>query len=137
MGDEASRRMLLQKLKSRGVDSGESGEGFSGGAEIEEYIMNPKSGRLVLKTGKLGRKILVEQGGERKKRGRPRKPESEKKQKDLDKLKASPLNYGILKELIDKAQHGVTIEVKLADGTVLSISPEVKPLKAPNYGENF
>jgi len=81
MGDEASRRMLLQKLKSRGVDSGESGEGFSGGAEIEEYIMNPKSGRLVLKTGKLGRKILVEQGGERKKRGRPRKPESEKKPK--------------------------------------------------------
>lgn len=62
---------------------------------------------------------------------------SEKKQKELDKLKASPLNYGILKELIDKAQHGVTIEVKLADGTVLSISPEVKPLKAPNYGENF
>ena len=81
MGDEASRRMLLQKLKSRGVDSGESGEGFSGGAEIEEYIMNPKSGRLVLKTGKLGRKILVEQGGERKKRARPRKPESEKKPK--------------------------------------------------------
>lgn len=63
--------------------------------------------------------------------------DAERKQKALDKMKASPLNYGILRELINSAAHGVDIEVKLVDGTTLSIKPEVKQLKMPVYGENF
>jgi hypothetical protein len=63
--------------------------------------------------------------------------EAEKKQKALDKLKASPLNYGILRELINSAAHGVDIEVKLVDGTTLTMKPEVKAMKLPMYGESF
>ena len=63
--------------------------------------------------------------------------DAERKQKQLDKMKASPLNYGILRELINSAVHGVDIEVKLIDGTTLTIKPEVKVMKMPVYGENF
>jgi len=63
--------------------------------------------------------------------------DAERKQKQLDKTKASPLNYGILRELINSAAHGVDVEVKLIDGTVLTIKPEVKVLRMPQYGENF
>lgn len=63
--------------------------------------------------------------------------DAERKQKQLDKMKASPLNYGILRELINSAVHGVDIEVKLIDGTTLTIKPEVKVMKMPVYGESF
>ncbi len=47
--------------------------------------------------------------------------EAEKKQKQLDKLSATPLNYGIIRDLINSAYNGIHIEVTLKDGTTLVI----------------
>jgi len=63
--------------------------------------------------------------------------DAQRKQKELDRLKAVPLNYGIIRELVNSAQHGVAIEVKLIDGSSFTIKQEVQALKMPQYGENF
>jgi hypothetical protein len=47
--------------------------------------------------------------------------EAEKKQKEFDKLSSIPLNYGIIRDLINSAINGVHIEVTLKDGTMLVI----------------
>jgi len=47
--------------------------------------------------------------------------EAEKKQKQLDKLSSVPLNYGIIRDLINSAYNGVHIEVTFKDGTILNI----------------
>lgn len=47
--------------------------------------------------------------------------EAEKKQKQLDKMSSVPLNYGIIRDLINSAYNGVHIEVVLKDGTTLII----------------
>ena len=66
-----------------------------------------------------------------------REKEAAKKQKELDKLKALPLNYGIIRDLINSAQAGVTIDVILADGTSLSIKRDVPLPDRALYGEAF
>lgn len=47
--------------------------------------------------------------------------EAEKKQKALDKMASVPLNYGIIRDLINSAYNGVHIEVTFKDGTTLVI----------------
>lgn len=47
--------------------------------------------------------------------------DAEKKQKQFDRMSAVPLNYGILRDLINSAYNGVHIEVTLKDGTTLVI----------------
>lgn len=47
--------------------------------------------------------------------------DAEKKQKQLDKMAAEPLNYGIIRDLINSAMNGVIINVTLKDGTKLEI----------------
>jgi len=66
-----------------------------------------------------------------------REKEAAKKQKELDKLKALPLNYGIIRDLINSAQAGVTIDVNLADGTALSIKRDAQLPDRPLFGEAF
>lgn len=66
-----------------------------------------------------------------------REKEAAKKQKELDKLKALPLNYGIIRDLINSAQAGVTIDVTLADGTALSIKRDAPLSDRPLFGEAF
>lgn len=64
--------------------------------------------------------------------------DAEKKQKEFDKLSAIPLNYGILKDLINSAYNGVHIEVKLVDGTTLVIKRDDAFDKLQRkYSENF
>lgn len=50
--------------------------------------------------------------------------EKRKKQKDFERLKATPLNYMIIKDLINSAAYGILIDLTLADGTKLSIKRE-------------
>ena len=50
--------------------------------------------------------------------------DAEKKQKQLDKLSATDLNYGIVRDLINSAYNGVVITVTLRDGTKLDIKRE-------------
>lgn len=50
--------------------------------------------------------------------------EAEKKQKQLDKMSAGDINYGILRDLINSAYNGVVIEVTFKDGTKLDIKRE-------------
>ena len=47
--------------------------------------------------------------------------DAERKQKQLDKMAAEPLNYGIIRDLINSATNGVLINVMLKDGTKLEI----------------
>ena len=86
VGDEAVRLQLLRRLHSKKDGSSVSGEGLSGGAELEDittgkrkklkeykkkpktfeystlkFVKNPKTGRSILKTSKLGKQILAEQ----------------------------------------------------------------------------
>lgn len=50
--------------------------------------------------------------------------DAEKKQKQLDRLSATDLNYGIVRDLINSAYNGVVITVTLRDGTKLDIKRE-------------
>ena len=50
--------------------------------------------------------------------------EIEKKQKAVDKLSATELNYGIIKDLITSATYGVVIEVTFKDQTKMVIKRE-------------
>ena len=50
--------------------------------------------------------------------------EIEKKQKAVDKLTATELNYGIIKDLINSASYGVLIELTLKDQTKTVIKRE-------------
>jgi hypothetical protein len=87
VGDEAVRTQLLRRLQSKKDGSGGlSGEGLSGGVELADittkkqkklkeykkksktsdysalhYLKNPKTGRFILKTSKIGKEILAEQ----------------------------------------------------------------------------
>lgn len=64
--------------------------------------------------------------------------DNERKQKALNRLSAVPLNYAIIRDLINSASHGVHIEVKLPGGVVLEIKrddPFDKIKK--NYTEAF
>lgn len=47
--------------------------------------------------------------------------DAETKQKELDKMAAVPINYGIIRDLINSAYNGVHIEVTFKDGTMLNI----------------
>ena len=49
--------------------------------------------------------------------------DQEKKQKQLDKMAAEPLNYGIIRDLVNSATHAVVISVTFKDGTKLDIKP--------------
>lgn len=50
--------------------------------------------------------------------------EKKKKQKEFERLKATPLNYMIIKDLINSAYYGIVMEVTLVDGTKLTIKRE-------------
>jgi len=63
--------------------------------------------------------------------------EAEKKQKQLDKMKANPLNYGIIRDLVNSAQRGVEIEVKMVDGVTLTIKQDQQMPRQPLFGDNF
>jgi hypothetical protein len=47
--------------------------------------------------------------------------EAERKQKELDAMASVPLNYGIIRDLINSAYNGVHIELTFKDGTTLVI----------------
>ena len=47
--------------------------------------------------------------------------DAEKKQRQVDRLEATPLNYGIIRDLINSAQNDVVIHVTTVDGTRLDI----------------
>jgi len=47
--------------------------------------------------------------------------EAERKQKALDQMSAEVINYGIIRDLINSAYHGVVITVTFKDGTKLDI----------------
>ena len=49
---------------------------------------------------------------------------ADRKQREVDELSAHPLNYGILRDLINSAKAGVLIEVKTKDGVTLTIRPD-------------
>lgn len=63
--------------------------------------------------------------------------EAARKQKQLDALKAIPLNYGIIRDLINSARHGVVIDITLADGTKLGIKRDEQIPERPLFGEAF
>jgi len=63
--------------------------------------------------------------------------EAEKKQKQLDKMKANPMNYGILRDLLNSARAGVLIEVKMVDGTTLILKQDNPITKPALSGEYF
>ena len=50
--------------------------------------------------------------------------DAEVKQKKLDKMLAQPLNYGIIRDLVNSAYNGVVISVQFSDGTKLDIKRE-------------
>lgn len=66
--------------------------------------------------------------------------DTERKQKEYQRLVGQELSYTILKDLINSAYHGVVISATLKDGTKLEIRRE-DPLdpwrKAINTGEYF
>lgn len=47
--------------------------------------------------------------------------ERRRKEREFNRLQATPLNYPILRDLINTAQHDVVVNVMLADGTKLEI----------------
>jgi len=47
--------------------------------------------------------------------------DAEKKQRELDAMTAETINYGIIRDLINSAYHGVVISVTFKDGTKLDI----------------
>jgi hypothetical protein len=47
--------------------------------------------------------------------------DAERKQKELVRMRMVPLNYPIIKDLINSAYHDIVIEVSLVDGTKLTI----------------
>ena len=47
-----------------------------------------------------------------------------RKERQFAKLRAVPLNYPILKDLINSAQHGIVIHVTMSDNTKLDIRRE-------------
>lgn len=47
-----------------------------------------------------------------------------RKERQLAQLKATPLNYTILRDLLNSAQHGVVIHLTMTDGTRLDIRQE-------------
>lgn len=63
--------------------------------------------------------------------------EAMRKQRELDALKANPLNYGIIRDLINSARYGVTIEISLADGTKLGIKRDAEIPEKPLFGDAF
>jgi hypothetical protein len=64
--------------------------------------------------------------------------EAEKKQKALDKMAAGPLNYGIIRDLMNSAYNGVVVSVRLADGTTLEIKrQDAFDRLQKNYQEGF
>jgi len=46
---------------------------------------------------------------------------AEKKQRELDAMSAEIINYGIIRDLVNSAAHGVVISVTFKDGTKLDI----------------
>lgn len=48
----------------------------------------------------------------------------EKKQKQVDKLEAEKLNYGIIRDLINSAENNVVINLTFKDGTKMEIKKE-------------
>lgn len=61
--------------------------------------------------------------------------DNEKKQKALDKMAAAPINYAIIRDLINSAYQGVSIEVTFKDGTHLDIKRDERFFAKPttNY----
>lgn len=45
----------------------------------------------------------------------------EVKQKQFDELEANPLNYGIIRDLVNTAQAGIVITINLTDGNKIVI----------------
>lgn len=64
---------------------------------------------------------------------------TERKQKEVDKLEATNLNYGIIRDLINSAQNGVVIHVTTKDGVKLDIERKdpYDKLQATRYTEAF
>ena len=52
--------------------------------------------------------------------------DAEKKQKQVDKLEATTLNYGIIRDLINSAQNDVIIHVTTKDGVKLDLEIRVE-----------
>lgn len=50
--------------------------------------------------------------------------QAERKQREFDALSALPINYGIIRDLINSAQNDVKITVTFPDGTKLDIKRE-------------
>lgn len=48
----------------------------------------------------------------------------QRKERQFARLRAVPLNYPILKDLINSAQHGIVIHVTMSDNTKLDIRRE-------------
>ena len=48
----------------------------------------------------------------------------EKKQKQVDKLEAEKLNYGIIRDLINSAENNVIINLTFKDGTKMEIKKD-------------
>jgi len=46
---------------------------------------------------------------------------AEKKQRELDAMCADPVNYAIIRDLVNSSYHGVVISVTFKDGTKLDI----------------
>ena len=62
----------------------------------------------------------------------------EEKQRQYDLLVKSPLEYGILRDLVNSATPGKVIDVKLADNTTITIRQEDPYSRAKtNYGGDF
>jgi hypothetical protein len=58
--------------------------------------------------------------------------ENEKKQKALDKMAAAPINYAIIRDLINSAYQGVSITVTFQDGTHLDIKRDERYFTKPS-----
>lgn len=64
--------------------------------------------------------------------------DAERKQKALDKMASKPMNYGILRDLINTASYGVTVDVTFSDGTKLTMRREEPFDRLKNtYREDF
>jgi len=50
--------------------------------------------------------------------------EAERKQRQLDRLQTIPLNYGIIRDLLRTASAGISVTVKLSDGTEILIKQD-------------
>lgn len=65
--------------------------------------------------------------------------DAEKKQKQVDKLEATTLNYGIIRDLINSAQNDVVIHVTTKDGVKIDIERKdpYDKLNSRQYTEAF